>query len=67
MDVILVRGTKKVEIKEGYVEVNTTSRTKEEWSMGLSPFFLGPIPMWGDLGFAQNLENAWQYSKVSFL
>jgi hypothetical protein len=43
--------------------VNTTSRTKEEWSKGLSPFFVGPIPMYGG-HTAKNLENAWQYAKV---
>ena len=30
---------------------------------GLSPFFLGPIPMYGGLE-AKNMENAWQFSKV---
>lgn len=42
--------------------INTTSRSKD-WSQGLSPFFLGPVPCYGGL-VAQNVENAWQYSKV---
>lgn len=43
--------------------VNTTSRSKEGWSKGLSPFFLGPVQLF-DGTFAQNVENAWQYAKV---
>jgi RNA recognition motif-containing protein len=43
--------------------VNTTSRTKEEWSKGLSPFFVGPVKLYGGYT-ATNLENAWQYAKV---
>lgn len=42
--------------------INTTSRSNN-WSKGLSPFFVGPIKLWGDY-VAHNLENAWQYSKV---
>jgi len=61
--IIVIKGKQNIE-SEGYIPVNTTSRSKEAWSKELSPFFLGPIPMWGDKGHAQNLENAWQYSKV---
>lgn len=45
--------------------VNTTSRS-QTWSVGLSPFFVGPIPLYPGAGIeqAQNMENAWQYSKV---
>lgn len=43
--------------------INTTSSSKEQWSRGLSPFFLGPIPLYSTFS-AQNMENAWQYSKV---
>lgn len=42
--------------------INTTSRS-ENWSKGLSPFFLGPVQLWGS-HTSQNVENAWQYSKV---
>jgi len=42
--------------------INTTSRSKT-WSNGLSPFFLGPVELYG--GYKSlNIENAWQYSKV---
>jgi len=43
--------------------VNTTSRSKEAWSKDLSPFFLGPVPLY-DNHIARNIENAWQYCKV---
>lgn len=42
--------------------VNTTSRSNN-WSAGLSPFFLGPVDLYGGY-VAKNVENAWQYSKV---
>jgi hypothetical protein len=55
--------------------VNTTSRSTN-WSVKLSPFFLGPIPLYdGNQNCnmisltaagttATNLENAWQFAKV---
>lgn len=45
--------------------INTTSRSKN-WSRDLSPFFLGPVPLYigAASSSAQNVENAWQYSKV---
>jgi hypothetical protein len=42
--------------------INTTSRSNN-WSRGLSPFFLGPVLMY-DGTQAKNVENAWQFSKV---
>lgn len=42
--------------------INCTSRSRD-WSQGLSPFFLGPCKLYGDY-VSQNMENAWQYSKV---
>lgn len=42
--------------------INTTSISKD-WSRGLSPMILGPVPVPGR-GLATNVENAWQYSKV---
>lgn len=42
--------------------INTTSRSRN-WSRGLSPFFVGPIELYGGY-VAKNLENAWQFSKV---
>jgi len=48
--------------KKGDNVINTTSRSKN-WSQGLSPFILGPVPLWDGM-IAQNVENAWQYTKV---
>lgn len=45
----------------GQYSVNTTSRSNN-WSKGLSPFFVGPIEFYG--GTAKNHENLWQFSKV---
>lgn len=42
--------------------VDTTSKSKT-WSVGLSPFHLGPLKLY-DGHVAQNVENAWQGSKV---
>lgn len=42
--------------------INTTSRSTT-WSKGLSPFFCGPVDLYG-IYQAKNVENAWQYSKV---
>ncbi len=40
--------------------VNVTSRSREKWSLELSPFYLGPCKE----PVAAVFENAWQYSKV---
>jgi hypothetical protein len=45
------------------VYVNTTSKATEDWQRDLSPFYLGPCPMYGCY-MSQLMENAWQYSKV---
>lgn len=42
--------------------INVTSKSKT-WSRGLSPFVLGPVPLYGSFQ-AMNVENAWQFSKV---
>ena len=46
--------------------INTTSRSSVPWSRGISPFYLGPIPLYEGAVCPQatNLENAWQFSKV---
>jgi hypothetical protein len=44
------------------VVINTTSRSND-WGVGLSPFLNGPVWMYDKI-LAQNIENAWQYSKV---
>jgi len=49
-------------LPEGYLEVNCTSRAKD-WGKGLSPFKLGPIPLYWDKEAAL-MENAWQFAKV---
>jgi len=60
---ILIYGprTKNAEKDESLTVVNTTSRSSE-WQ-GLSPFCLGPCKLYDDFT-AQNVENAWQYSKL---
>jgi len=50
------------QVPEGSIVINTTSRS-DNWSRGLSPFFAGPVDLYG--GYTSyNVENAWQYSKV---
>ena len=48
--------------KSPIATINTTSRSKN-WSQELSPFFLGPVTLYGDF-VSLNMENAWQYAKV---
>jgi hypothetical protein len=47
---------------KGATTVNTTS-CSPNWSKGLSPFFLGPVKLYGDY-VAKNVENGWQFAKV---
>ncbi len=42
--------------------IMTVSRS-DDWSRGLSPFYVGPIECYDGLS-ARNMENAWQFSKV---
>ena len=42
--------------------INTTSHSNN-FSKGLSPFFLGPCILYDEY-VAKNVENAWQYSKI---
>lgn len=42
--------------------INVTSGSKT-WSKVFSPFFLGPVKLYGPYG-AWNVENAWQFSKL---
>ena len=45
--------------------VNTTSRADTKWERSLSPFYLGPVDTYGNgMWIAENVENAWQYSKA---
>lgn len=48
--------------KEKSSIVITVSKANN-WQKGLSPFVLGPCPLYGDL-ISKNMENAWQFSKV---
>jgi hypothetical protein len=47
---------------KGIFVVNTTSRSNDI-GQGLSPFFLGPVKLYGRFK-AMNVENGWQNSKV---
>lgn len=47
---------------EDALVINTTSRSAN-WSRSLSPFFLGPTDLYAGYK-SQNIENAWQFSKV---
>jgi hypothetical protein len=49
-------------VQDGEV-VNTCSNAQTGWERDLSPFILGPVKLYGGL-ISQNVENAWQYSKV---
>lgn len=57
-------------VPEGSIVVNTTSHSAVNWQKQLSPFNLGPVEMTLHLAFpdlprfSENMENAWQYSKV---
>ena len=51
------------EAPKGALIINTTSRSSTRWSTGLSPFFLGSVPLYNNQ-IALNVENGWQYSKV---
>ena len=44
------------------LNVITASRS-DDWSRGLSPFYVGPVDLYGNYR-SINVENAWQYSKV---
>lgn len=47
---------------DGDIVLNTTSQSSD-WGQAFSPFFLGPVSTY-DGRTAQNVENAWQFSKV---
>jgi len=59
---IYITGPNHPDPPEGAVLVNTTSRSTD-WSRGLSPFYCGPVDLYG--GYRSiTIENAWQYSKL---
>lgn len=43
--------------------IDTTSKSPELWTTELSPFHLGPVPLYGG-HISRTMENAWQYAKV---
>ena len=45
------------------IVVNCCSNSPLSWQRRLSPFFLGPVELYGG-EVAQNVENAWQRTKV---
>lgn len=59
MTVLVIGPGQKV---KGKPLLDVTSRSAI-WSKELSPFFLGPCPLYGKFN-AVNMENAWQYAKV---
>jgi len=46
----------------GAFVINTTSRSKD-WGRDFSPFLLGPVDLYADY-VSENVENAYQFSKV---
>jgi uncharacterized protein DUF6939 len=59
---IHITGPNQQKPPEGSTTINTTSRSFT-WSKSLSPFFCGPVELYG--GYESvNVENAWQFSKV---
>lgn len=50
-------------IPTGTINMNVTSRSKSDRGKTLSPFNLGPVPLYWGLR-ARKMENAWQFSKV---
>lgn len=45
-----------------FTVVDTTSRSTSVWTTELSPFHLGPCPLYGGQ-VARRMENAWQFAK----
>ena len=59
---IYITGPNHPDPPAGATLINTTSRS-DDWSRGLSPFYVGPVDLYGNYR-SINVENAWQYSKV---
>lgn len=51
---------------ENTMVLNACSNSKEAWQSDLSPFLLGPCPLYGN-HVSLNMENGWQYSKLYHL
>jgi hypothetical protein len=50
--------------REGFVD--TTSKSEGLWTTELSPFHLGPVPLY-DGRVSRTMENGWQYAKLYHL
>ncbi len=63
---VTVRNKRTTRFPANSIVVDTTSKSTEEWSRQLSPFYLGPVEIYPDDKplIAKNVENAWQYCKV---
>lgn len=48
---------------KGAKVISTVSKAKLGWEQELSPFYLGPVSLYGEWK-SLNMENGWQYSKV---
>lgn len=52
----------KIEFKDCEI-VNACSNSGSDWQRDLSPFMLGPCPLYDGI-WSRTMENAWQYSKL---
>lgn len=50
-------------LPQGTINMNVTSQSRSDRGKTLSPFHLGPVPLYWGLR-ARKMENAWQFSKV---
>lgn len=57
----------KVQPKPGQMVINACSNSRGDWPSGLSPFLLGPCPLYASPKVplcSKTMENAWQYAKL---
>jgi hypothetical protein len=50
-------------VAEGDPNIIDTTSHSEGWNRDLSPFYLGPVDLWGGY-ISQTVENAWQYARL---
>lgn len=62
-DIIVIGPKDKTPFLSNSKIINTTSHSKNSWSLGLSPFHLGPVKLYKNY-VSLNMENGWQFSKV---
>lgn len=51
------------QLRGDWLRIDTTSGSTTEWTTQLSPFFLGPCPLYGGRT-ARIMENGWQFAKA---